>query len=508
MTTVTMKRKARPWEEQAQEGSPHAEFKRRKLDHPESSTAKEAAGSLSLLPTSTASKEPDQKEGLLRFQRDGFVVVRNVLSAERAEQVAASVCDETIRIALAGENLDALCKVVPGGRLSLLLNDLALRKKYCQDAQCVWRHDRGGGETKDAAMYNTRQPHVSKNNGMSNLYHNPLVRDEVTFSPRIYNVIQQLYQAQLATTGPARAGGVDTKQVAPVGVAHPIFARGPDRVNVKAKGGTDMPLQLDRHLFDKSKPPGGGLGTFRVQSFCCLRIDSGKKPNRAGSLEVLQGFHRVWELAAYFMQPLMTAAKDADEFGVDRQETKSSSNKKTKDPSFHVPQQLGKAFEKQHVPAFIKWLRNVVLESSVLDKQADAGQIRQILSKMRPPLCADDCNRIKWVSPVVAAGDLVCWDERLPHRNTRNDSDTERIVAYVSLFLPLTSSSTSSGLCDETASRVIVDQFQGRAKSGHAGSNRDNYMERRLFGSTEQEWERRTTWIETETSRKVLGQAP
>lgn len=263
-----------------------------------------------------------------------------------------------------------------------------------------------------------------------------------------------------------------------------------------------MPVHLDRHLFDADKPPGGGRGAYRVQAFCCLRVDESRAPERAGSLEVLAGFHRVWDLAAHFLADRLSPT-DAD---ADSKSSKSDKKQKRSTSSFHVPQQLGAAFAKTHVPALKEWLRHVVLNPKALNAQADAQQIQCILTKMQSapggPLTVADIDRIRWVAPIVRAGDLVCWDERLPHRNTSNKSEIEREVAYVSLFLPESggSSGSSSG-----SSQVMVQQFRGQVKSGHAGTNRDNYMERQLFGATERAWTERVTWTETETSRRALG---
>jgi hypothetical protein len=133
------------------------------------------------------------------FNRNGYVAV-SVMSGKQADSLAECVLQEGLQIALQGENIEQLAQKV---RPSLLLNNPTLRAKYLQNPSCVW-HDG-----------NTRHPHISKNCGMCNIYHNPRVRDEISFSPRVYAVISALYQWLTKTSN------------------DPVYLLGPDRVGIK-----------------------------------------------------------------------------------------------------------------------------------------------------------------------------------------------------------------------------------------------------------------------------------
>ena len=100
---------------------------------------------------------------------------------------------------------------------------------------------------------------------------------------------------------------------------------------------------------------------------------------------------------------------------------------------------------------------------------------------------------IKWVVPEVKAGELLTWLQELPHRNLRNKSKTERIVAYVSLFprayLP-------KGVS-------LREMFLSTKKSGHAGTNRSGDDEKELFKDT---WKERVALEESPIVKKALAE--
>ena len=383
------------------------------------------------------------------FLQNGYVIER-VMDSKSADQIGNSVLEEALQMAFQGEDLTAIKQQLPAGAtLSHLLNNAQLRAKYCNNPKCVWQDG------------STRTPILSKSCGMLNIYHNRLVRDNICFSPRVYNVISDLYKA-LHT-------GEDQR---------PVYLLGPDRVGVKAKGATDMDRHLDKHLLYAHCPPGRPQ---RVQAFCCLRVGRpndkfGLDMRDLGSIEILQAFHSVFPLASIYFQ------------------TRVRLNERAR--SKFVPQVLGREFD-DALPAFLKWLREVVFVPEKLAQEVDAKQLQQILQHQRElGLLGDTCPDIRWVIPEIRAGDLFCFDHRLPHRNLRNKSPIERIVAYVSLF------PRAYMDMDEKLSSLRA-RFLGEEPSQHSGSNRSGDMERTVFAST---WKARIHFEDTEISRKALAE--
>jgi len=286
---------------------------------------------------------------------------------------------------------------------------------------------------------NPRKPKLSKSCGMLNRYHNRKVR-KILFSPVAHEKLSSLHQVPFGRK------------------VSLVYLNGPDRVGIKAKGAVNMDRHLDQHLFFPSERK-------RIQAVCCLRVGKEEKKIKRkdlGGIEVLQGFHKVFPLASiYFRGKLGERAS-----------------------SKVVPQVLGKEFDKE-LPNFLLWLESL-FEPEKLAKEDE--KVRQIFQDLK----LSGVPEIKWVVPEVKPGELFCFLQELPHRNLRNKSNTERIVAYVSLF--------SRDYLEPGVS--LRSYFLGKTGK-HSGSNRENEEERECFKDG---WDEMVKWTDTETSRKVLAE--
>lgn len=188
---------------------------------------------------------------------------------------------------------------------------------------------------------------------------------------------------------------------------------------------------------------------------------------------MLQGFHRVWDLASYW-------------FNVHKETSLGADGRIKK-----IPQKLGKEFDKA-LPIFLTWLCSL-FNPNQLAKESESVRAMWAESK----LSLDDVKQIKWVTPNIEAGDLFAWDHRLPHHNLPNKSDIERIVAYVSLY-----ERKYMAAAGGPSKEDIHGMFLGTKAGGHAGSNRANKDERQVF---QQSWQQRIEFKETPTSCLALG---
>ena len=177
--------------------------------------------------------------------------------------------------------------------------------------------------------------------------------------------------------------------------------------------------------------------------------------NPAGTIEVLTGFHHYYELAGYYFRPL------------------------------HLPQDPGPypVPYLDRLPEFITWLQTYIYSD-----QTKPPHLAELLSRIPPTY-----QPVAWEVPVTRAGELFCFDSRLPHRNIRNRSETDRIVAYVSLFRHRD--------WVIRGAPALLPLFLGE-RGGHAGSNRDNVEERLLFYDC---WDQRVRFQLTPLVKRVLA---
>jgi hypothetical protein len=182
----------------------------------------------------------------------------------------------------------------------------------------------------------------------------PQVREHIHFNPTVYGIIEQAYDETFFR---------DQKEK-----SQPVYLLGPDRVNHKAPGSTDMEIHLDRSLTNNKAP----FYPFRLQSFLVLRTATGLRSG-TGNLYLIPKFHRFWPLARIFFKDL----KGGDS----------------------VPQQLGKAFL-DRLSSFRDWLDKIAKASDEeLDQETKTARAA---CPMNEPIPA-----FQIVHPRVAAGSLV-----------------------------------------------------------------------------------------------------
>lgn len=312
-----------------------------------------------------------------------------------------------------------------------LLTNNKLRKEWLDDPKMVWRNG------------NSRAPLISASCGMVNIYCQPDIREYILFNPSVIETIRRLYTALTSKEEKL------------------VYALGPDRLGLKAKGARHMNRHCDSNMFLPAEPQ------HRVQAFVTLRCATPTGSLAAtdiGSIEVLEGFHHYTEIAAWFF-----AKQGVRQF--------------TGNGPYDFEE-----ITKKHLTSFTDWVRDFIYgQRSEAEKHAELQPLLKKLPAKYVP--------IQWVAPVLKPGELFCFDTRLPHRNTQNKSEIDRIVAYVSLY--------RHSYFERIGSPEVLPMFRGEAESKHKGSNRKNPEERELFAKT---WEQRVNFDLTRPLvREVLG---
>jgi hypothetical protein len=241
-----------------------------------------------------------------------------------------------------------------------LFTNPQLREEYLDNPKCIWKNNF------------THKPYVSKSCGMANIFHNPLVREEILFNEEIINPILEEYGEEA------------------------IYAKGTERVSIKVKGSTDMERHIDTNYVNYEK---------RIQAFVTLEIDPSEDMKNKGSIEILSNFSNYFDYYPLFI-------------------SKHPEYKGELTTTDKLPVKLDKFFINS-IDDFNTWLKENFYTKKLTKKFLQFKEEHPI-----PPTFQE----IKWEYPPIKTGDLFIWDCRLPHRNTKNKSDIPRIVAYVSLY--------------------------------------------------------------------------
>ena len=389
------------------------------------------------------------QEAIDSYRKFGWCVFRGLIA--RPQQIAKSIVMETTRCIL-GETEEIKRVVDSGLDPLLLLTDTKLRKEFLSNPNNIWYNN------------NSRTPKLSKSAGMANIYHNVEVRDGILFDEKIHDAIKTLYSS-------VRGKEEDC-----------VYLYGPDRVGLKPPGGTDMKkhidcdiLSLDRESDTKiSSAPTHPLLMPRVQAVACLRCDTSVKNN--GNTEVLSGYNQYFELGALF-------------FGDKIKETKNFKGRK------FSPIQLEDVFKK-HLYSFIDFVhtfyesdRKITYNSAMFENYLDIlPEEKFIQIHQRLP---QSFVEIEWVKPRVEPGDLLCFDQRLPHRNTKNSSKKgiHRIVSYISMY-------PSSYNNPEEDIPALFRNVSTERKTYN------NPEEREFFKDM---WQERVNFLETPHTRRIMG---
>jgi hypothetical protein len=266
----------------------------------------------------------------------------------------------------------------------------------------------------------SQKPLVSKSCGMVNIFHNPLVRQHILFNAEVVEAIEAEYGEKV------------------------IYAKGSERVSIKPKGSIDM----ERHMDDNFQNP-----EKRIQAFVTLEIDSNnkRKMDSIGSIEVLSNFNHYFDYYPLFIE------KNPE---YDNETVKSSK----------IPVVLDKTFLKSIEP-FNEWLQEKFYSETIKKSYKKFMDVHPI---------PEEFQQIEWEFPNICKGDLFIWDSKLPHRNTKNKSDTLRIVAYVSLY-PIST-------WENLGKPNILNMFLGKTKSLNGEKNRDNREEKEYY---DDDWDTR-----------------
>lgn len=389
------------------------------------------------------------QEAIDSYTRHGWCVFRGLITGP--QQIADSIVRETVSCIL-GET-DEIKRVVDSGLDPLLLlTDTKLRKEFLKNPNIVWYNN------------NSRTPKLSKSAGMANLYHNVAVRDGILFDEKIYDAIKALYSS-------VRVEEEDC-----------VYLYGPDRVGVKPPGGTDMKkhidcdiLSLERELDLKiSSAPTHPLTMPRVQAVACLRCDTSAKNN--GNTEVLSGYNQYFELGALFFKGKI-------------KESKNLRGRK------FSPIQLEDVFKK-HLDSFIDFVHTFYESDQKIsynpvmfeNYRTNLPEEKFLQIYQRLPTSFVE---IEWVKPRVEPGDLFCFDQRLPHRNTKNSSKKgiHRIVSYISMY-------PSSYNNPQEDIRALFRNVSTERKTYNNPEERDFFKDI---------WHERVDFLETPHTRKIMG---
>lgn len=314
-----------------------------------------------------------------QLKEAGYTVISQVYSKEECNRLATSITGEVIDIVFRDRNIkfkDLQDLSTDNFKNLELLTDIRLREEKMEHPEDIWRD------------CNSRNPIISKNCGIIDIHYNLDVLKLITTDKRLYELMAELYQS---------------KEL--------VHLDGPERVSVKSKGSVDMPQHIDSNLFysEVNYPS-------RIQCLVCVSIDPQvqSNPEDSGTLSVLQNFHHYWDLAAELFHPKTGLFPFPD----------------SKSRYFLLP----KNFDKQYLPKLREHIRGYTdyLFRKVIPEDNKVLSFYQgISSKVKVP---EKIKEIKWTAVICSPGDVICWDQKLPHRNVRNKFDIPRIVCYYSVF--------------------------------------------------------------------------
>lgn len=378
------------------------------------------------------------------FRTYGYVVVKNIIP--KPHRIARSIIREVKKIIFTTkEELETLIKLEEKDIDPLqLLVDNKLREEHLDNPKSIWHNN------------NIRTPKIAKSSGMTNIYHNKRVREKILFNEDIYNVVNSLYTSLT---------GVEEDI---------IYLYGPDRVCVKPKGATHMPKHIDCNLVcyeeeeENKTAPTNPLTMFRVQVVTCLQIDTEAKNN--GRTEVLSGYNNYFLLGAYYFRKSFTTDN--------------------KPGRYFSPLVVEEIFSK-HLNTFLEYIDSFYHKKKLLPKEeTPLSKNKELFQRIYDSLPKKKI-KIEWTTPEVAPGDIFCFDQRLPHRNTKNDSEITRVASFVSLY-------PKSYLREDDISPYKL--FGGKIDKSRPFDN--NILEREAFS---EDWEDRCSFELTPLVKKMLA---
>lgn len=312
-----------------------------------------------------------------------------------------------------------------------ILTSSAYRKEKRFTNEDVWN----GG--------NSRKPYWSKNNGMYNVYYNRDCHEAIHFNPDTFLKVASLYgHNKIRLTRGMERLCIKLGE---------IKIKNEEGKTIKYTGSTDMPTHLDYHLFNDEI----NMDRERVQAFVCIEVDEEIDPRNSGGLQVIPYFHLYWDIAKRYFCKDGKHPLSEEEYKV------------------FTPQPWGKQFNEE-LPKFNEFLQKL---HSIEENNEEMDEYHDLLHTL-----PTEYHRLEWTPLKIKKGDLVCWNQRLPHSSLRNKSSIPRIVSYVT-FMPTPSKSRGYDYEWEGSEqqKKLIEAIKAGKDGFHQGSNRDNNIERKYL---------------------------
>lgn len=353
------------------------------------------------------------------FKTKGYTIYHNVLPPEICSELSNEILEQSFNL---------LFRDIPENERP----DYKDPTNYRLLVDSNYRRERNIPNTTIWLNGNTRKPIWSKNNGMINIYYIRKLHKYLHFNPQIFLLIANLY-------GHNQIG----------------FTRGTDRVSFKVNGSVDMPTHLDYNLFNDKI----NFDPVRVQSFfnCSVPSTNEVSVRDSGTIQVIPYFHHYWEIAQrYFVSDGLHPLSN-EEYA-------------------KITQPLGKQFNKE-LPAFNTFLHHLHLYA---ENRLPSNHITEEIISYNDLLntLPLEYHELKWTPIELRAGDLMCWNHKLPHGSLRNRSNTPRIVSYLAFFpFPSKDRGYNYDWKDSDRQKELLEELP-LGISSQQGTNRDNELER------------------------------
>lgn len=362
----------------------------------------------------------------LQLEHKGWAIIPKVITESSRVRIKNEMIRQTLNVTLLkqGVTIDPL----DPKNLQLLV-DPKLRKESLADPNIIWRNG------------NSRDPIVSKSTGMTPYHYNPIVLEEIAFSPILYQIMSELYR---------------TNQL--------IHSEGPELFSIKPPGSTPMCQHIDANPFypEVNYPR-------RIQSLVCIEMDQLDPPEKAGTLQVLENFHYYFKLFGLLFHPVgglyrfpnnnrrfFTLPENFDQVWLPlinkviaeytqyqylqyqnrfQSQSQSQSPSQSQSLSFDLSSGVSSTIlsenpAKSHLCSPPEKILNSDL-SGLHPNILEAYRICFYQLGLRVPLTA---LSIKWVPIPVKPGDMIVWNQYLPHFSSANRSAIPRMVCYYSVF--------------------------------------------------------------------------
>lgn len=244
---------------------------------------------------------------------------------------------------------------------------------------------------------NPRDSRVLKKTGKTQLFLSPYVRDGIRRSPRIFEVLSQLY-------------GTDKL----------AFTNGLDNFIYKAGGSEESPPTLDCKFFEPMEGPDGLNNPFHFVSLVCLSGSEDKTTLSRNSMETGSSSESTEEESA------SSIPKDSDQ--------------DDSDGSISILEGFDQHFEdiKTIIGPYGKYpiTKKKNSDSTVLENFNLPGvnaELARIHVARSIGSVSSEFKPLRWVRLTLRPGDMIFLDCRIPYRTARNKTDQPVVFVPVSL---------------------------------------------------------------------------